>query len=193
MILVSDELYNPNRKEVTSMLFAPKEKGQGLVEYALILVLVAVVVIVILALLGPAIGDIFSNIVKLSLSKKHRIPVLLVNTIIHNQYRLEREMTTMLFAPKEKGQGLVEYALILVLVAVVVIVILALLGPAIGDIFSNIVKLSNSRQRISHLKALRQKQGLCYISIFAVIQQFFIFWHINCTIDYTKLQSHDFV
>jgi Flp pilus assembly pilin Flp len=27
------------------MLFAPKEKGQGLVEYALILVLVAVVVI----------------------------------------------------------------------------------------------------------------------------------------------------
>ena len=39
----------------------------------------------------------------------------------------------------EKGQGLVEYALILVLVAVVVIVILALLGPAIGNIFSNIV------------------------------------------------------
>jgi pilus assembly protein Flp/PilA len=44
------------------MLFAPKEKGQGLVEYALILVLVAVVVIVILALLGPAVGNIFSNI-----------------------------------------------------------------------------------------------------------------------------------
>jgi len=44
------------------MLFAPKEKGQGLVEYALILVLVAVVVIVILALLGPAIGNVFSNI-----------------------------------------------------------------------------------------------------------------------------------
>ena len=45
------------------MLFAPKEKGQGLVEYALILVLVAIVVIVILRLLGPAIGEIFSNIV----------------------------------------------------------------------------------------------------------------------------------
>ncbi len=45
------------------MLFSPKEKGQGLVEYALILVLVAIVVIVILALLGPAIGQIFSNIV----------------------------------------------------------------------------------------------------------------------------------
>lgn len=39
----------------------------------------------------------------------------------------------------QKGQGLVEYALILVLVAVVVIVILALLGPAVGNIFSNIV------------------------------------------------------
>lgn len=51
------------RREVSVMLYAPKEKGQGLVEYALILVLVAVVVIVILALLGPAIGNVFSNIV----------------------------------------------------------------------------------------------------------------------------------
>ncbi|MFQ5922256.1 MAG: pilus assembly protein [Anaerolineales bacterium] len=48
---------------VRSLLYAPKEKGQGLVEYALILVLVAVVVIVILALLGPAIGNVFSNII----------------------------------------------------------------------------------------------------------------------------------
>ena len=45
------------------MLFIPNEKGQGLVEYALILVLVAVVVIVILALLGPAIANVFSTIV----------------------------------------------------------------------------------------------------------------------------------
>ena len=45
------------------MLYIPREEGQGLVEYALILVLVAVVVIVILALLGPAIGNIFSNVV----------------------------------------------------------------------------------------------------------------------------------
>jgi len=44
------------------MLYAPKEKGQGLVEYALILVLVAVVVIVILSFLGPAIGGVFSDI-----------------------------------------------------------------------------------------------------------------------------------
>ena len=46
------------------MLFAPMEKGQGLVEYALILVLVAFVVIVILALLGPIVGKMFSNVVK---------------------------------------------------------------------------------------------------------------------------------
>jgi len=44
------------------MLYIPKGSGQGLVEYALILVLVAVVVIVVLALLGPAIGNVFSNI-----------------------------------------------------------------------------------------------------------------------------------
>ena len=39
----------------------------------------------------------------------------------------------------ERGQGLVEYALILVLVAMVVIVTLAILGPQIGNTFSNIV------------------------------------------------------
>ena len=49
---------------VCSMIYQPREEGQGLVEYALILVLVAVVVIVILALLGPAIGNIFSNLVR---------------------------------------------------------------------------------------------------------------------------------
>lgn len=44
------------------MLFAPKEKGQGLVEYALILVLVAVVVIAVLLILGPMIGNVFSAV-----------------------------------------------------------------------------------------------------------------------------------
>ncbi|MGD8403711.1 MAG: pilus assembly protein [Anaerolineales bacterium] len=44
------------------MLFAPKEKGQGLVEYALILVLVAIVVIAVLMLLGPIIANVFSTI-----------------------------------------------------------------------------------------------------------------------------------
>ena len=41
--------------------------------------------------------------------------------------------------PTEKGQGLIEYALILVLVAMIVMVMLLMLGPAIGNMFSNIV------------------------------------------------------
>ena len=44
------------------MLYLLREEGQGLVEYALILVLVAVVVIAILTLLGPALGNVFSAI-----------------------------------------------------------------------------------------------------------------------------------
>jgi pilus assembly protein Flp/PilA len=47
----------------------------------------------------------------------------------------------MLSAPRERGQGLLEYALIMVMVALIVIVILALLGPAIGNIFSNLIPL----------------------------------------------------
>jgi len=44
------------------MLFTYKEKGQGLVEYAMILVFVALLVIVVLSLLGPAVGNAFSTI-----------------------------------------------------------------------------------------------------------------------------------
>ena len=44
------------------MLFAPKEMGQGLVEYAIILSLVALVVIAVVRLLGPEIGSTFSTI-----------------------------------------------------------------------------------------------------------------------------------
>ncbi len=44
------------------MLYAPRERGQGLVEYALLLVLVAMVVIVVLLILGPIIGNVFSDL-----------------------------------------------------------------------------------------------------------------------------------
>jgi pilus assembly protein Flp/PilA len=44
------------------MLFLPHEEGQGLVEYALILVLIAIVVIAVLLLLGPVVGNVFSVI-----------------------------------------------------------------------------------------------------------------------------------
>ena len=43
-------------------MYLPREEGQGLVEYALILVLVAVVVIAILTVLGPQIGGVFSDV-----------------------------------------------------------------------------------------------------------------------------------
>ena len=43
-------------------MYLPREEGQGLVEYALILVLVAVVVIAILTILGPQVGNVFSKI-----------------------------------------------------------------------------------------------------------------------------------
>jgi pilus assembly protein Flp/PilA len=53
----------------------------------------------------------------------------------------------MLFLPQEEGQGLVEYALILVLVAIVVIAILLVLGPVVGNVFSNIVfVMTHSRE-----------------------------------------------
>jgi pilus assembly protein Flp/PilA len=49
--------------EVKVMLYLTNEDGQGLVEYALILVLVAIVVIVVLSILGPQIGNVFSQII----------------------------------------------------------------------------------------------------------------------------------
>jgi pilus assembly protein Flp/PilA len=42
--------------------FFSKEDGQGLVEYALILVLIAIVVIGILTLLGGKVSTVFSSI-----------------------------------------------------------------------------------------------------------------------------------
>ena len=44
------------------MLYLPREEGQGLVEYALIIVLIAIVVIALLTLLGGSIGSVFSSI-----------------------------------------------------------------------------------------------------------------------------------
>jgi pilus assembly protein Flp/PilA len=50
------------RRKVEKQMYLPREKGQGLVEYALILVLVAIVVIAILLLVGPQIANIFSKV-----------------------------------------------------------------------------------------------------------------------------------
>lgn len=40
---------------------------------------------------------------------------------------------------RTQGQGLVEYALILMFVAVVLVLLLVLLGPGLGNIYSNIL------------------------------------------------------
>ena len=45
------------------MIFSQLNKGQGLVEYALLLVFIALLVLVILALLGTQLGQVFSNII----------------------------------------------------------------------------------------------------------------------------------
>jgi pilus assembly protein Flp/PilA len=44
------------------MLFAPKEKGQGLVEYAIILSFVAVVVVFVVRAFGLRLGEAYSTI-----------------------------------------------------------------------------------------------------------------------------------
>ncbi|NMC01470.1 MAG: Flp family type IVb pilin [Chloroflexi bacterium] len=44
------------------MFFMPREEGQGLVEYGLVLVLIAVVVVVILTLVGNQISTLFSRV-----------------------------------------------------------------------------------------------------------------------------------
>ena len=44
------------------MLVASKEKGQGLVEYAMILALISIVVIGALSLLGPRIANVFNTL-----------------------------------------------------------------------------------------------------------------------------------
>lgn len=40
-----------------------------------------------------------------------------------------------------EGQGLVEYALIIMLIAVVVLVVLAVLGPSIRDMYTQLIPM----------------------------------------------------
>jgi pilus assembly protein Flp/PilA len=39
----------------------------------------------------------------------------------------------------QRGQGLVEYAMIMMLVAIIVIIILALFGSSVGNMFSSVI------------------------------------------------------
>lgn len=51
------------RDPADNALHADPERGQGLVEYALILVLVVLVAFVVLVVAGPWVGNMFSNVV----------------------------------------------------------------------------------------------------------------------------------
>ena len=44
------------------MSILTSEKGQGMIEYAMILILVAIIILVVLVLLGPAVGNLYSNV-----------------------------------------------------------------------------------------------------------------------------------
>ena len=39
----------------------------------------------------------------------------------------------------QRGQGLVEYAMLMILVAIIVIIILALFGSSVGNMFSSVI------------------------------------------------------
>lgn len=45
------------------MYLLKEESGQGLVEYALILLFIAMAVIIILILVGPIVGNVFSKVI----------------------------------------------------------------------------------------------------------------------------------
>jgi pilus assembly protein Flp/PilA len=45
------------------MIFLPREEGQGLVEYALILLFIAIVLVAVLLIFGPAVGNLYSTVV----------------------------------------------------------------------------------------------------------------------------------
>ena len=63
----------------------------------------------------------------------------------------------MKLALKEKGQGMVEYALILVLVAVVVIAAVTIMGPLVGKVFSTINASYNNKRAIEAVNSSSRK------------------------------------
>jgi pilus assembly protein Flp/PilA len=45
------------------MLIKKGERGQGLLEYALIFLLVVLIILIVFVVLGPAVGNMYSNVV----------------------------------------------------------------------------------------------------------------------------------
>ena len=57
---------------------------------------------------------------------------------------MNNPLARLRLSASQGGQGMVEYALILVLVSIVVIVILITMGSQIGNVFSNVVSALNA-------------------------------------------------
>jgi pilus assembly protein Flp/PilA len=53
-------------------------------------------------------------------------------------YFILKEDIIMLYL-SEEGQGLIEYGLVLALIAVVIILVLVLIGPQVGNLYSQVV------------------------------------------------------
>jgi pilus assembly protein Flp/PilA len=45
------------------------------------------------------------------------------------------------YPPAEKGQGLLEYSLVLLLIAIAIIAVLVIFGPTIGNLYSEVIDL----------------------------------------------------
>ncbi len=60
--------------------------------------------------------------------------------MLYQAFLLMRNFLSSFNATKERGQGLVEYALILVFISIVVIVVLGLVGDQLNVIFTDIVE-----------------------------------------------------
>jgi pilus assembly protein Flp/PilA len=62
--------------------------------------------------------------------------IIMVNKVTELGERIRAALDEL--NTREEGQGMVEYALILVLISIVVIVILTTLGHSVNNVFSNI-------------------------------------------------------
>lgn len=51
---------------------------------------------------------------------------------------IEKELD-MLFYPNERGQGFLEYGMLIILITIVVMIALTIFGRAVGNLFSNVI------------------------------------------------------
>jgi pilus assembly protein Flp/PilA len=66
------------------------------------------------------------------------VPPRIATTLRNASDRLRAICRRSALLSDQRGQGMVEYALILVLIAVVVIVILTVVGAQVSNVFSNV-------------------------------------------------------